>query len=133
MRLLIAEDEQDLAEALTVFFERNHFSVDAVHDGLSALDYAESGAYDAIILDVMMPGMDGVEVLRRARKSGVTTPVMMLTAKGERDDRITGFNAGADDYLPKPFDPDELLARVRAMLRRGDVFTPTCLSLGIFP
>lgn len=130
MRLLIAEDEQDLAEALTVFFERNHFSVDAVHDGLSALDYAESGAYDAIILDVMMPGMDGVEVLRRARKSGVTTPVMMLTAKGERDDRITGFNAGADDYLPKPFDPDELLARVRAMLRRGDVFTPTCLSFG---
>lgn len=120
MRLLIAEDELDLAEALTVFFEKNHFTVDAVHNGFDAYEYAVAGGYDAIILDIMMPKLDGIQVLERLRAEGVNTPVMMLTAKGQKDDRITGFNAGADDYLPKPFDPDELLSRVRAMLRRPD-------------
>ena len=111
MRLLIAEDEVDLAEALTVFFEKKHFSVDAVHNGFDAYEYASSGAYDAVILDVMMP-------------------TMMLTAKGQKSDRITGFNAGADDYLPKPFDPDELLSRVRAILRRSEAYQPTVLAYG---
>ena len=99
MRLLIAEDELDLAEALTVFFEKNKFAVDAVHDGLSAYEYGSSGEYDAIVLDIMMPKMDGVEVLRRLRKEGIKTPVMMLTAKAQTYDRIEGFDAGADDYL----------------------------------
>ena len=130
MRLLIAEDELDLAEVLTVFFEKNHFAVDTVHNGFDAYEYAVSGAYDAIILDVMMPKMNGIEVLQKLRAEGVNTPIMMLTAKGEKDDRITGFNAGADDYLPKPFDPDELISRVRAMLRRSEAYRPTVLTFG---
>lgn len=130
MRLLIAEDELDLAEALTVFFQKNHFSVDAVNDGADAYEYASSGEYDAIILDIMMPKMNGIDVLRRLRAEGIKTPVMMLTAKGMKDDRITGFNAGADDYLPKPFEPDELICRVRAMLRRGGTYQPTVLAFG---
>lgn len=130
MRLLIAEDELDLAEALTVFFEKNHFSVDAVHNGFDAYEYAVTGAYDAVILDVMMPKMDGIQVLERLRQEGVKTPIMMLTAKGQKNDRITGFNAGADDYLPKPFDPDELLSRVRAVLRRSEAYQPTLLRYG---
>lgn len=128
MKLLIAEDELDLAEALTVFFERNRFTVDAVHNGLDAYEYAMTGAYDAVILDVMMPKMDGITVLEKLWSEGVSTPIMMLTAKGRKDDRITGFNAGADDYLPKPFDPDELLSRVRAILRRSEAYRPTLLS-----
>ena len=130
MRLLIAEDELDLAEALTVFFEKNHFSVDAVHNGFDAYEYAASGGYDGVILDVMMPKMNGIQVLERLRAEGCRTPIMMLTAKGQKDDRITGFNAGADDYLPKPFDPDELLSRVRAMLRRGEAYQPPVLAWG---
>lgn len=130
MRLLIAEDELDLAEALTVFFQKNHFSVDAVNDGADAYEYASSGEYDAIILDVMMPKMNGIDVLRGLRAEGIKTPVMMLTAKGMKDDRITGFNAGADDYLPKPFEPDELICRVRAMLRRSDNYRPSALEFG---
>ena len=130
MRLLIAEDERDLAEALTVFFEKNQFSVDTVNDGLSAYEYASSGEYDAIILDVMMPKLSAIEVLQRLRGEGVKTPVMMLTAKTQKEDRITGFNAGADDYLPKPFEPDELICRVRAMLRRSGEYKPIVLSFG---
>ena len=130
MRLLIAEDELDLAEALTVFFEKNHFSVDAVHNGFDAYEYAAAGGYDGVILDVMMPKMNGIQVLERLRAEGCKTPIMMLTAKGRKDDRITGFNAGADDYLPKPFDPDELLSRVRAMLRRSEAYQPSVLSCG---
>ena len=130
MRLLIAEDEKDLAEALGVFFEKNHFSVDIVHDGRAACEYAESSTYDAIILDVMMPRMDGFTALRRMRERGDKTPIMMLTARGETRDRIEGFDTGADDYLPKPFDPDELLARVRAMLRRSEAYRPSILSFG---
>ena len=130
MKLLIAEDELDLAEVLTVFFERNHFTVDAVHNGFDAYEYAVSGEYDAVILDVMMPKMNGIQVLERLRSEGVSTPIMMLTAKGQKNDRITGFNAGADDYLPKPFDPDELLSRVRAILRRSSSYVPTELHFG---
>ena len=128
MRLLIAEDELDLAEALTVFFEKNRFTVEAVNDGISAYDYAVSGDYDAIILDIMMLGKNGIEVLKELRQEGIKTPVMMLTAKGEKDDRITGFDSGADDYLPKPFAPDELLSRVRAMMRRNEDYKPSLLT-----
>ncbi len=130
MKLLIAEDEPDLAEVLTAFFEKNQFTVDAVNDGLSAYEYAGADDYDAIILDIMMPKMDGIEVLRRIRSDGCKTPVMMLTAKAEKDDRITGFDTGADDYLPKPFDTDELLSRVRAMLRRREDYRPSVLAYG---
>lgn len=130
MRLLIAEDEVDLAEALTVFFERNQFTVDTVHDGLAACEYAAAAQYDAIILDVMMPKMDGIAVLQHLRRQGIKTPVMMLTAKAEKNDRITGFDSGADDYLPKPFAPDELICRVRAMLRRSGEYRPTVLTFG---
>lgn len=130
MKLLIAEDELDLAEALTVFFEKNYFTVDAVHNGFDAYEYAVAGDYDAIILDVMMPKMNGIQVLERLRSEGVKTPIMILTAKGQKDDRITGFNAGADDYLPKPFDPDELISRVRAMLRRSEAYQPSLLTCG---
>ncbi|MGN0993941.1 MAG: response regulator transcription factor [Butyricicoccus sp.] len=131
MRILIAEDELDLAEALTAFLERNQFVVETVHDGADAYEYARAGIYDAIILDVMMPKMDGIQVLRKLREAGVSTPVMMLTAKAEKRDRILGFDTGADDYLPKPFAPDELLSRVRALLRRsGAVYSPPVLSFG---
>ncbi len=130
MRLLIAEDDLDLAEALAVFLEKHQYTVDAVHDGSAALDYAGTGDYDAVILDIMMPKLDGLQVLIRLRDSGVSTPVMLLTAKGEKDDRVAGFNSGADDYLPKPFAPDELLARVRAMLRRAGDYKPAVLRFG---
>ncbi len=130
MRLLIAEDELDLAEALTALFEKNNFSADAVNDGFSAYEYACTGEYDAVILDVMMPKMDGVQVLKKLREEGVKTPVMMLTAKGEKDDRILGFDSGADDYLPKPFAPDELICRVRAMLRRSEDYRSSVLTCG---
>ena len=130
MKLLIAEDELDLAEALTAFFEKNQFTVDAVHNGFDAYDYAVTGEYDAIVLDVMMPKMNGVEVLQKLRAEGISTPVMMLTAKAQTDDRITGFNAGADDYLPKPFEPDELICRIRAMLRRSGCYRPAVLTVG---
>ena len=130
MKLLIAEDEIDLAEALTAFFEKNQFTVEAVYNGADAYDYAREGGYDAIILDVMMPRMNGIEVLRRLRDEGLSTPIMMLTAKAQKDDRVEGFDAGADDYLPKPFAPDELLARVRALLRRAGEFKPTVLTFG---
>ena len=130
MRLLLAEDELDLAEALTAFFEKNQLMVDTVYDGAAAYDYASLGNYDAIILDVMMPKLSGMQVLRKLRQDGVSTPIMMLTAKAEKDDRVAGFDAGADDYLPKPFAPDELLSRVRAMLRRGGEYRSPVLSFG---
>lgn len=104
--------------------------MDAVYDGQDAYDYASSGGYEAVILDVMMPKMDGIEVLRRLRADGFSAPVMMLTAKAEKDDRVEGFDAGADDYLPKPFAPDELLSRVRALLRRAGDYKPTVLTFG---
>jgi DNA-binding response OmpR family regulator len=130
MRLLIAEDEVDLAEALAAFLEKNQFTVDVVHNGEDAYDYATSGDYDALILDIMMPKLDGIQVLQRLRQDGCSTPIMLLTAKGEREDRIAGFNAGADDYLPKPFYTDELLSRLRAILRRSGEIHSNLLTFG---
>lgn len=120
MRLLIAEDDKDIARALTALFEHNHYSTDTVFNGNDAYDYGLTGNYDGMILDIMMPGMDGLEVLRALRGAGIKTPVLLLTAKGEVEDRVCGLDAGADDYLPKPFAASELLARVRAMLRRKE-------------
>jgi len=119
MKLLIAEDEKDLAEGLQVLFEKNQFIVDVVNNGEDALECGLTGNYDVIILDIMMPKMNGIEVLETLRKKGIKTPIMMLTAKTQKDDRIIGYDSGADDYMPKPFDVDELIARVRALLRRS--------------
>ena len=130
MKLLYAEDERAMSEAVTDVLTYHKYSVDAVYDGRDALDYARTEEYDGIILDVMMPKMSGLEVLRRLRSEGCRTPVLLLTAKAEVEDRIAGLDLGADDYLPKPFAMGELLARVRAMLRRREEFTPTVLRAG---
>lgn len=130
MRILIAEDEVTIARALKVMLERNKYAVDVVHNGKDALDYIQAASYDALVLDIMMPGMDGLTVLREARARGITTPALFLTAKAEVEDRVTGLDAGADDYLPKPFDASEFLARVRALTRRSGAYTPSRLTLG---
>ena len=117
MRLLYAEDEKSLARAVSTILTKNNYAVDVVYDGEAALDYLATGNYDGAILDVMMPKLDGIEVLRRMRARGDRTPVLLLTAKGEIDDRVTGLDSGANDYLTKPFDMKELLARIRAMTR----------------
>lgn len=130
MKLLYAEDERSLSEAVVDILTFHKYTVDAVFDGRDALDYAEMGDYDGIILDIMMPKMNGLEVLSALRARGDNTPVLLLTAKSEIEDRIQGLDLGADDYLPKPFAMGELLARVRAMLRRREAFTPNLLSLG---
>lgn len=130
MKLLYAEDEISMSEAVVDILTYHKYTVDAVYDGKEALDYARTENYDGIILDIMMPGMDGTEVLRTLRKEGCTTPVLLLTAKGEIEDRILGLDLGADDYLPKPFAMGELIARVRAMLRRKENFTPDVLRCG---
>jgi len=130
MKLLIAEDEIDLAEALCAFFEKNQYTVDSVDNGLDAYEYAINGDYDVLILDIMMPKMNGIEALQKLRNEGYSKPIMMLTAKAQKDDRIEGFNSGADDYLPKPFATDELLARVRALLRRSSEYKPTAITFG---
>jgi DNA-binding response OmpR family regulator len=124
MKLLYAEDERAMSEAVTDILTYHKYSVDAVFDGQDALDYAHAEEYDGIILDVMMPKMSGLEVLRTLRQEGCRTPVLLLTAKAEVEDRIEGLDLGADDYLPKPFAMGELLARVRAMLRRRDTYVP---------
>ena len=120
MRILLAEDEIALAKALVKIFEANHYSIDAVHDGQDAIDYLEAGNYDAAVLDIMMPKVDGITVLRRLRESGSDLPVLMLTAKSEIDDKVLGLDSGADYYLTKPFDSKELLAAVRAITRSGN-------------
>ena len=130
MKLLYAEDESAMAEAVTDILNYHKYSVDAVDNGRDALDYARNEHYDGIILDVMMPKMSGFEVLRQLRAEGNNTPVLLLTAKNEVEDRIEGLDLGADDYLPKPFAMGELLARVRAMLRRREDFTPNILKVG---
>ena len=130
MRLLYAEDEKSLARAVSTILTRNNYSVDVVYDGQSALDYLETGNYDGAVLDVMMPKLDGIEVLRRMRERGDSTPVLMLTAKSEIDDRVTGLDSGANDYLTKPFDMKELLARIRAMTRVPSVQQNKTLSFG---
>lgn len=130
MKLLYAEDERPLSEAVVDILTYHKYIVDAVYDGVEAYDYAASGDYDGMILDIMMPGRDGIDVLADLRKSGCRTPVLLLTAKAQIEDRIRGLDTGADDYLPKPFDMGELLARVRAMLRRREEFHPDLLSFG---
>lgn len=131
MRILIVEDELHLAEALTQILKKHNYSVDAVHDGRSGLDYALSGIYDLLLLDIMMPEMDGVTVLKTLRKKGVSTPVILLTAKGETTDMVTGLDHGADDYIAKPFSSEVLLARIRAVLRRkGEVVPDDALKFG---
>ena len=130
MRILIAEDDTRLLKSLVHIFEMNHYAVDGVDNGIDAFDFASSDEYDGLVLDIMMPGLDGVTLLKKLRASGITTPALFLTARTEIDQRIEGLDAGADDYLPKPFSTGELLARVRAMLRRKDNFTPDMLNFG---
>ncbi len=130
MKLLYAEDEQPLSEAVVDILTCHKYIVDAVYNGEDAYDYAISGDYDGIILDIMMPKRDGIDVLSALRQDGCKTPILLLTAKTQVDDRIKGLDAGADDYLPKPFDMGELLARIRAMLRRREEFHPDLLSFG---
>lgn len=130
MRLLLAEDERELAEALVAVLNHNNYFVDAVYDGRTALDYLQAGNYDAVILDVMMPEMDGFTVLSRVRAMGNDVPVLILTAKADVDDRVMGLDCGADDYLTKPFVMKELLARIRAVTRRRLEATTAVWQLG---
>lgn len=130
MKLLYAEDEISMSEAIVDILEYHNYIVDAVYDGDAALEYARSEQYDGIILDIMMPYRSGLEVLKMLRREGRRTPALLLTARSEVEDRITGLDSGADDYLPKPFDMGELLARVRAMLRRKEDYTPSVLTFG---
>ena len=130
MRLLLAEDEKELAKALAVILRHNNYSVDTVHNGEDALCYLQNGDYDGAILDIMMPKLDGLSVLRRIREEGNCLPVLILTAKSDIDDRVEGLDAGADDYLTKPFAMKELLARVRAMLRRRTESVDTSITFG---
>lgn len=130
MKLLYAEDEMALSEAVTDIFVYYNYTVEAVYDGEEAFARAEHGNYDGLILDIMLPKKDGLEVLRELRKGGCKTPVLLLTAKTGVEDRIYGLDLGADDYLPKPFHMGELLSRVRAMLRRRETFTPDILRCG---
>lgn len=117
MRLLLAEDEKSLSHALVTILEKSHYSVDAVYDGQEALEYLESEAYDGLILDIMMPKLDGITVLKTIRKQGNKIPVLILSAKSEIEDKVDGLDAGANDYLAKPFDARELLARIRVITR----------------
>ena len=128
MRLLIAEDDRDISKALVMILEKNNYSVDSVFNGKEAYEYAVSDNYDGIILDIMMPELDGIEVLTKLRSERISTPILLLTAKAEVDDRVAGLDAGADDYLAKPFAISELLARLRAMLRRKGEFQPDRLE-----
>lgn len=130
MRVLLAEDTLELATALTCALAHNKYSVDVVNNGLDALTHASTGVYDIILLDIMMPGMNGIEVLKALRESNIGTPVLILSAKGTLDDIIYGLDSGADDYLPKPFAVTELLARMRALLRRKENYLSDVLAFG---
>ncbi len=129
MRVLIVEDEKHLAEALGQLLAEQRYQTDIVYDGTDALDYALTGQYDAILLDVMLPGLDGLEVARRLREAHISTPILMLTAKDEVQDKIGGLDCGADDYMTKPFDAGELLARVRALTRRQGEVIGNCVTV----
>lgn len=131
MRILIVEDELPLAEALTQILRKNNYTVDAVNDGESGLDNALTNIYDLIVLDIMLPKMDGITILKTIRKEEISTPVILLTARGEISDKVLGLDSGADDYLAKPFASEELLARIRAMSRRkGEVLQDNSLKFG---
>lgn len=130
MRILLAEDEKEMSNALVAILKHNNYSVDAVYHGADALDYGLSENYDVIVLDIMMPKMNGIEVLEKLRESGIHTPILILTAKSQIEDRIYGLDKGADDYLSKPFAMGELLARIRAMGRRKSEFTPNLIEVG---
>ena len=130
MKILVVDDEKLLVKGIKFNLENDGYEVDAVYDGADALAYARLAPYDGIILDIMMPRMDGLEVLRTLRQEGCSTPVLLLTARNEIEDRIQGLDLGADDYLPKPFHMGELLARVRAMLRRRENYVPDVLTYG---
>lgn len=130
MRLLLAEDEKSLSRALCAILAKNNYSVEAVYDGQDALDYLLSGEYDCAVLDVMMPKMDGFTVLRKIREKGITIPVMMLTARSEIDDKVEGLDLGANDYLTKPFESRELLARLRAITRSVATAADNSLRFG---
>ena len=130
MRILVADDEKEMAMVLQALLSREHYSVDVVYDGQDALDYGLAENYDCLVLDIMMPKLDGIQVLQKLRERGVTTPVLLLTAKGQVEDRIAGLDSGADDYLLKPFHNGELMARVRTLTRRGKDYTPNVLSAG---
>ncbi len=123
MKILIVDDERQLTNALAIILKQNNYSVDCAYDGEEGLDFALSGIYDAVILDIMMPKLNGFELLKKMRLSKIDTPVLMLSAKSETADKIEGLNAGADDYLAKPFNTAELLARIKALLRRKEKFT----------
>ena len=129
MKLLFAEDERSLSRAITHILEKNCYCVDAVYDGQTALEYLENGDYDGVILDIMMPKLDGITVLKRIRSQGNMVPVLMLTARAEIDDKVLGLDSGANDYLTKPFNTKELLARIRAMTR-GHPSADASLTLG---
>ncbi len=130
MRLLLAEDEKELSKALCAILKHNNFSVDPVYNGQDAFDYGLDENYDGIILDIMMPKMNGLQVLKKLRENGISTPVLILTAKSEVEDKIIGLDTGADDYLTKPFNMGELLARVRALTRRKSEFSPNVITFG---
>lgn len=130
MRLLLAEDERSLAKAVGAILEKNNFSVDIVYDGADALDYLRAGNYDGAVLDIMMPKMSGIEVLKTIRAEGNMLPVLLLTAKSEIDDKVEGLDSGANDYLTKPFNSKELLARIRAMTRTQAVQGSSELKIG---
>ncbi len=130
MRLLLAEDEKSLARAVSAILEKNNFSVDVVHDGADALDWLRAGNYDGAVLDIMMPKMDGITVLKTIRAEGNMLPVLLLTAKSEIDDKVEGLDSGANDYLTKPFAAKELLARIRAMTRTATAQPSSTLQVG---
>lgn len=130
MRILVAEDERGMSSALVAVLEHNGYDVDTAFDGEEAVEKASASAYDCMVFDIMMPKLDGVQAVERIRQSGDVTSVIFLTAKAEVSDRITGLDAGADDYLTKPFSMAELLARIRAMTRRSTTFTPKELTHG---
>lgn len=131
MKLLLVEDERELSEALFQILTNNKYSVDAVYDGEDGLDYALTGVYDVIVLDIMLPKLNGLSLLKQLRKSGISTPVIMLTAKSQIEDRVLGLDLGADDYLTKPFATEELLARLRSITRRkGNVVNDNILTYG---
>ena len=129
MRILLVEDDRSLSRAVSTILQKNNYSVDCVENGQTALDYLEKDIYDAVIMDIMMPVMDGITALKNLRKRGSNIPVLMLTAKTEIDDKVEGLDNGANDYLTKPFDTRELLARIRVMMRRKPQFTSNQLKI----